>query len=254
MLQGPLFFRKDGLHFLMKILIVGAGGREHALTWKIAQSPLVSALFCAPGNGGMDEIATPLAIGAEDVEALVRWCEAEQPGLVVIGPEAPLVQGLADRLAALNIPAFGPSAAAAELEGSKGFMKDLCAKHGIPTAAYARFSNKDEARAYVERQGAPIVIKADGLAAGKGVTVAETLDQALDAIEACFDGAFGDAGHEVVVEEFMTGEEAKEYGLMDNVIPTLTQGLLEVCKVAPEDPVDYLAEFLFKHSTAGTAK
>ena len=215
MLQGPLFFRKDGLHFLMKILIVGAGGREHALTWKIAQSPLVSALFCAPGNGGMDEIATPLAIGAEDVEALVRWCEAEQPGLVVIGPEAPLVQGLADRLAALNIPAFGPSAAAAELEGSKGFMKDLCAKHGIPTAAYARFSNKDEARAYVERQGAPIVIKADGLAAGKGVTVAETLDQALDAIEACFDGAFGDAGHEVVVEEFMTGEEASVFALSD---------------------------------------
>jgi len=199
----------------MKILIVGAGGREHALTWKIAQSPLVTALFCAPGNGGMDQIATPLAIGAEDVDGLTAWCRTEKPDLVVIGPEAPLVQGLADRLYDLGIPAFGPSAAAAALEGSKGFMKDLCARHAIPTAAYARFSSKDEARAYVEAKGAPIVIKADGLAAGKGVTVADTLDQALDAVEACFDGAFGDAGHEVVIEECMVGEEASVFALSD---------------------------------------
>ena len=199
----------------MKILIVGAGGREHALTWKIAQSPLVTALFCAPGNGGMDDIATPLAIAAEDVDGLARWAEAEKPDLVVIGPEAPLVGGLADRLDAMGIPAFGPSKAAAALEGSKGFMKDLCAKYQIPTAAYARFDSKPDALAYIDRHGAPIVIKADGLAAGKGVTVAETTDQAKAAIEACFEGAFGDAGHEVVIEEFMEGEEASVFALSD---------------------------------------
>jgi len=199
----------------MKILVVGSGGREHALTWKIAQSPLVTSLFVAPGNGGMDKIATPLDIGAEDVDALTAWAKAEKPDLVVIGPEGPLVKGLADRLEALGIPAFGPKQNAAILEGSKGFMKDLCAKYNIPTAAYARFTAQADAEAYVKEQGAPIVIKADGLAAGKGVTVAMTLDEALAAVADCFDGAFGDAGAEVVVEEFMQGEEASFFVLTD---------------------------------------
>ena len=199
----------------MKVLLIGAGGREHALAWKIAQSPLVDALFIAPGNGGMNALGTLLPIGAEDVDALAAWAADNKPDLVVVGPEAPLVAGLADTLAGMNIPTFGPSANAAQLEGSKGFMKDLCAKYNIPTAGYARFTNKDDALAYTKQQGAPIVVKADGLAAGKGVTVAETLEQALEAIEDCFSGAFGEAGAEVVIEEFMEGEEASVFVMTD---------------------------------------
>lgn len=208
----------------MKILVVGGGGREHALAWKIAQSPLLTSLYIAPGNGGTPDLATHLDIGAEDVDGLIAWAKAEKPDLVVVGPEAPLVQGLADKLEALGIAVFGPSAAAAQLEGSKGFVKDLCARHNIPTAAYGRFTDAASARAYVQAQGAPIVVKADGLAAGKGVTVAETLDQALAAIDECFDGAFGDAGAEVVVEEFMAGEEASFFVLTDgvNALPLAT--------------------------------
>lgn len=199
----------------MKILVVGGGGREHALAWKIAQSPLVTSLYIAPGNGGTPDLATHVDIGAEDVAGLVNWAKAEKPDLVVVGPEAPLVAGLADQLNELGIAVFGPSAAAAQLEGSKGFVKDLCARHKIPTAAYGRFTDAASAKAYIQEQGAPIVVKADGLAAGKGVTVAETVDQALAAIDDCFDGAFGDAGAEVVVEEFMDGEEASFFVLTD---------------------------------------
>jgi len=200
----------------MKILVVGSGGREHALCWAIARSPLCSKLWCAPGNAGIAGVAQCLDLGADDLDGLVGFARAQGVELVVIGPEAPLVAGLADRLRAEGIKVFGPSAAAAALEGSKGFMKDLCARHGIPTAAYGRFSDAEAAKAFARAKGAPIVVKADGLAAGKGVTVAHTLDQALAAIdEALIGGRFGAAGHEVVVEEFMAGEEVSFFALVD---------------------------------------
>jgi phosphoribosylamine---glycine ligase len=200
----------------VRILIVGGGGREHALAWAIAASPLCDALFCAPGNAGIAQDATCVPIGAEDIEALVKFAQDEAIDLVVVGPEAPLVAGLVDRLDAVGIKAFGPSAAAAQLEGSKGFMKDFCARHGIPTAAYARFGEAGAARAYIRRQGAPIVVKADGLAAGKGVTVAQTVDEAEAAVAAAMeDKAFGAAGAEVVIEECVTGEEISVFALCD---------------------------------------
>jgi phosphoribosylamine--glycine ligase len=200
----------------MKILVVGGGGREHALCWAIAKSPLCDKLYCAPGNAGIAAVADCLAIGAEDVDALVAFAREEAVDFVVVGPEAPLVAGLVDRLDALGIRAFGPRAAAARLEGSKGFMKDLCAHHGIPSAAYGRFTEAAEAKAYVRAQGAPIVVKADGLAAGKGVTVAETVEQAETAIDdALVSGRFGSAGAEVVVEECLVGEEVSFFALCD---------------------------------------
>jgi phosphoribosylamine--glycine ligase len=181
----------------MRILVVGGGGREHALCWAIAASPLCDQLYCAPGNAGIAREATCVPTGAEDVEALLAFAQEERIDFVVVGPEAPLVLGLADRLAEAGIKVFGPSAAAAELEGSKGFMKDLCAKYGIPSAAYGRFTDADAAKAYLREQGAPIVVKADGLAAGKGVTVAATLAEAEAAVDAALlDGAFGEAGAE----------------------------------------------------------
>ncbi|MER8545502.1 phosphoribosylamine--glycine ligase [Mesorhizobium sp. M0684] len=199
----------------MRVLLIGSGGREHALAWKIAASPLLTKLYAAPGNPGIGREAELVRLDIADHTAVARFCRENEIGLVVVGPEGPLVAGIADDLRAEGIRVFGPSKAAARLEGSKGFTKDLCARYGIPTAAYGRFDDLASARTYVEKTGAPIVIKADGLAAGKGVTVAMTLDEALAALDACFDGSFGQAGAEVVVEEFLVGEEASFFCLCD---------------------------------------
>lgn len=199
----------------MKVLLIGSGGREHALAWKLAKSPLLETLYAAPGNPGIFEHAEPAGIDPDDHAAVVAFCKDKGIGFVVVGPEAPLVAGLADTLRAAGISTFGPSAAAAQLEGSKGFTKDLCARYDIPTGAYKRFKDAESAKAYTREQGAPIVVKADGLAAGKGVTVAMTLDEALAAIDDCFSGAFGAAGAEVVVEAFLDGEEASFFVLSD---------------------------------------
>ena len=199
----------------MNVLLLGSGGREHALGWKIAASPLLTTLYAAPGNPGIAQEAELVALDVSDHRAVARFCRDKSIDLVVVGPEAPLVAGIADDLRAAGIRVFGPSKAAAQLEGSKGFTKDLCAEFGIPTAAYGRFDTLTAAKAYVEKVGAPIVVKADGLAAGKGVTVAMTLGEALAALEACFDGAFGGAGAEVVVEELLVGEEASFFCLCD---------------------------------------
>ena len=199
----------------MNILLIGSGGREHALAWKLAASPMLTRLYAAPGNPGIAREAELVALDIADHAAVAAFCKDKAVDLVVVGPEGPLVAGIGDDLRAAGIRVFGPSKVAAQLEGSKGFTKDLCARYGIPTAAYGRFDNAGDARAYVEKMGAPIVIKADGLAAGKGVTVAMTLDEALEAVDACFEGAFGGAGASVVVEEFMTGEEASFFCLCD---------------------------------------
>jgi len=199
----------------MNILLIGGGGREHALAWKIAQSRHCGRLYAAPGNPGIARHAEPVKLDIADHAAVAAFCRDRQIGLVVVGPEAPLVAGLVDSLTREGIRAFGPTAAAARLEGSKGFTKDLCAEFGIPTAAYRRFDNGAKAKAWVARQGAPIVVKADGLAAGKGVTVAASIGEAVNAIDECFAGAFGGAGGEVVVEEFLQGEEASLFALCD---------------------------------------
>ncbi|TPN40957.1 phosphoribosylamine--glycine ligase [Mesorhizobium sp. B2-3-3] len=199
----------------MNVLLLGSGGREHALAWKIAASPLLTKLYAAPGNPGIGSEAELVKLDIADHAAIAAFCKDKEIDLVVVGPEGPLVAGIADDLRAANIRVFGPSKAAARLEGSKGFTKDLCARYNIPTAAYGRFSDLASARAYVEKTGAPIVIKADGLAAGKGVTVAMTLDEARAALDACFEGSFGAAGAEVVIEEFLTGEEASFFCLCD---------------------------------------
>ncbi len=199
----------------MNVLILGAGGREHALAWAVSSSPDLGNLFCAPGNGGMEDLCECVKLDIASHEAVISFCREKSIDLVIVGPEGPLVAGIVDDLEAENILAFGPSALAARLEGSKGFMKDLCAKYHIPTASYGRFSGKAEALEYVHRQGAPIVIKADGLAAGKGVTVAMELEDAVSAIEDIFAGKFGDAGLEVVIEEFLEGEEASFFVLAD---------------------------------------
>jgi len=199
----------------MKVLLIGSGGREHALAWKLAQSPLLTELHAAPGNPGIAEHATLAAINTEDQDAVIAFCRDKAIDFVVVGPEAPLVAGLADTLRAAGFKVFGPSAAAAHLEGSKGFTKDICARYDIPTGAYQRFNNAPKAKAYIREQGAPIVVKADGLAAGKGVTVAMTVDEALAAVDDCFEGAFGAAGAEVVVEAYLDGEEASFFCLSD---------------------------------------
>lgn len=208
----------------MKVLVVGGGGREHALCWSIAASPLLTKLYCAPGNGGIKDVAECAAIGAEDVDGIVDFTKSHAIDFVVIGPEGPLDLGLADRLADAGIKVFGPSAEAAQLEASKGYTKDLCTEAGIPTAAYARFTDAGAAKAYVSDQGASIVVKADGLAAGKGVIMAETVEEAHTAIDEIFGGAFGEAGAEVVVEAFLTGEEASFFALCDgeNVLALAT--------------------------------
>ncbi|GAB4136270.1 MAG: phosphoribosylamine--glycine ligase [Sphingomonadales bacterium] len=199
----------------MNVLVIGGGGREHALCWKLAQSPRLNRLYCSPGNGGIAAVAECLALDSDDQDAVIAWCRDRVIDLVVIGPEAPLVGGLSDALKAAGIRAFGPSAAAAQLEGSKAFTKQICDRAGIPTAGYAHFTEAEAAKAYIAEKGAPIVIKADGLAAGKGVTVAMTRADAMAAVEDCFAGRFGEAGAAVVVEEFLEGEEASFFALVD---------------------------------------
>jgi phosphoribosylamine---glycine ligase len=200
----------------MRVLVVGSGGREHALAWAISASPLVDALYCAPGNAGIAEEAECVPIRATDITGLVEFCRRERIDFVVAGPEAPLVLGLVDALEAEDIPAFGPNAAAAALEGSKAFAKDLCLRAGIPTAAYQRFRDPVAAKAFIASHGAPIVVKADGLAGGKGVTVALDLDTACQAVDAALvEQRFGEAGCEIVVEDFLEGEEASFFALVD---------------------------------------
>src|ERR1700729_2239405 len=199
----------------MKILLLGSGGREHALAWKIAASPLVTKLWCAPGNAGIAREAECVALDVSDHAAVIAFCQRNAGDLVVVGPETPLAAGIVDDLTAHGIKAFGPSKLAARLEGSKGFTKALCSEFGIPTGAYGRFNNADAALAYVHAQGAPIVVKADGLAAGKGVGGAQSLREAEDAIAMLFGGAFGAAGAEVVIEEFLSGREISFFALSD---------------------------------------
>lgn len=206
----------------MRVLVVGGGGREHALCWAISASPLCEKLYCAPGNAGIAEAAECVNISAEDVSALVDFAVKQKIDFVVVGPEAPLVAGLVDRLTARGIKAFGPSASAARLEGSKGFMKDLLAKNNIPTAWYGRFTDINKAKAFVREKGAPIVVKADGLAAGKGVVLCQSVDEAETALDSMMTAKdFGQAGDEVVIEEFLVGEEASYFALVDgtNVLP-----------------------------------
>jgi phosphoribosylamine--glycine ligase len=200
----------------MKILVIGSGGREHALAWAIAASPLVDRLYCAPGNAGIAEDAECVSIAASDTPGIIAFCKRAAVDFVVVGPEAPLVGGLVDALEGAGIAAFGPSAAAAVLEGSKGFMKDLCAREEIPTAWYRRFRDSAAAKTYIAQQGAPIVVKTDGLAAGKGVVVAADLAEANAAVDAALgEGRFGAAGAEIIVEECLIGEEASFFALVD---------------------------------------
>ena len=208
----------------MNILLIGSGGREHALAWALANSPLLTKLYVAPGNAGMSELAELVSLDAADHGGVIDFCQTKGIDFVVVGPEAPLVAGLVDDLTAAGIKAFGPSKAAAQLEGSKSFTKAICDAANIPTAKYGHFKNAADAKAHVETHDAPIVVKADGLAAGKGVVVAMAKDEALEAIDACFDGSFGDAGAEVVLEEFLEGEEASFFVLSDgkNILPLAT--------------------------------
>jgi phosphoribosylamine--glycine ligase len=208
----------------MNILLLGSGGREHALAWKLAASPLADRLYCAPGNAGIAREAECVALDPADHPAIMAFCKAKAIDFVVVGPEIPLVAGVVDALEAAGIKTFGPTRAAARLEGSKGFTKDLCHANNIPTAAYERFTAAAPAKDYARRVGAPIVVKADGLAAGKGVVVAMTPAEAEAAIDVIFGGGLGAAGAEVVVEEFLTGEEASLFVLCDgeNVVPLAT--------------------------------
>lgn len=200
----------------MKILLVGSGGREHALAWKLAQSENCTKIYCAPGNAGIAEVAENIDIFADDIDGLVTFAAKENIGLVVIGPEAPLVAGLADRLIAQNIKVFGPSQSAAQLEGSKGFMKDFCAKYNIPTAAYGRFTDIEAAQKFIAETGAPIVVKADGLAAGKGVIICTSEQEAIEAATEMLSGTlFGQAGQSIVIEEFLDGQELSFFALAD---------------------------------------
>ncbi|HEX2525512.1 MAG TPA: phosphoribosylamine--glycine ligase [Geminicoccus sp.] len=201
----------------MKTLVIGSGGREHALCWSLAASPLVSEVLCAPGNAGIANVARCVPVPVDDVEGLLRLALDEGVGLVVVGPELPLTLGLVDRLSEAGVRAFGPSAAAARLESSKAFTKDFCTRHGIPTARYRTFTRgqEEDARTYVRAEGAPIVVKADGLAAGKGVVVAGTIEEALAAVDDAFSGGFGEAGATLVIEECLQGEEASLFALCD---------------------------------------
>ena len=208
----------------MNVLVVGSGGREHALCWSLAASPLVETLWCAPGNAGIAAAARCVALAPMDFDGLTAFCREKAVDFAVVGPEAPLVAGLVDRLEAEGVAAFGPRAAAARIEGSKGFMKDLCTRCGVPTAAYRRVTSLGEVRTFVARHGTPVVVKADGLAAGKGVVCAATEAEAVEAARAALDGAFGDAGRELVIEAFLEGAEASYFALVDGetVLPLET--------------------------------
>ncbi|QMV03049.1 phosphoribosylamine--glycine ligase [Devosia sp. D6-9] len=201
----------------MRVLLIGSGGREHALAWALAKSPRLTRLFVAPGNAGTAKVAENVALDPNDHAAVLDFVKSQNIDFVVIGPDAQVVAGLGDDVRAIGIPCFGPSKQAAQLEGSKSFTKALCDEMGIPTAAYAKFDAEAPALAYVREQGAPIVIKADGLALGKGVTVAMTLEEAEAAIRDCFAGAFGASGAEVVIEEFLEGEEVSVFVLCDGI-------------------------------------
>jgi phosphoribosylamine--glycine ligase len=219
--------RTPFVEHLMNILIIGNGGREHALAWKAAQSPLANKVYVAPGNAGtaLEPGLTNVEISATDIPALLAFAQSNDIGLTIVGPEAPLVIGVVDAFQAAGLKIFGPSQAAAQLEGSKAFTKDFLARHNIPSAEYQNFTEVEPALAYVRSKGAPIVIKADGLAAGKGVIVAMTLQEAEDAVQDMLAGnAFGDAGHRIVVEEFLDGEEASFIVMVDgeNVVPMAT--------------------------------
>ena len=209
----------------MKVLVIGGGGREHALVWKLRQNPTVTRVYCAPGNAGIAQEAECIPVGAEDLDKLLDFARQEKPDLTVVGPEAPLNLGLADRFAAQGLTVCGASQRAAFIEGSKAFSKELMAKYGIPTGAFEIFTDRDQAAAYIKAKGAPIVVKADGLAAGKGVIPSQTLDQALAALDLIMvKKAFGAAGNKVVIEEFLTGEEASFLAFSDgeHVVPLPT--------------------------------
>ena len=199
----------------MNVLLIGGGGREHALAWAISASPKISTLFCSPGNPGISEVATCVAIDVEDHQAVVDFCRLNAVELVVVGPEAPLVAGLADDLRAAGLRCFGPGKVAAQLEGSKAFTKRLCDAANIPTARYRTFNSAADAKAYLAEHSLPVVIKADGLAAGKGVAIAETQDDANQFVDECFGGKFGAAGASLVIEEFLVGEEASFFAVCD---------------------------------------
>jgi phosphoribosylamine--glycine ligase len=204
---------------MAKVLVIGSGGREHALVWRLKQSPSVTEVFCAPGNGGIAQDATCITLKSPD--DIVHFCKENAIGLVVIGPEQPLVDGLANRLEQEKIPVFGTSAAAAKLEGSKGFMKSICKKYNIVTADYGFFAHAGEAKTFLQGKSYPIVIKADGLAAGKGVIIAQSKQEAEDTIDAMFSGQFGDSGKSIVIEEFMEGPEVSLFALCDGNNATL---------------------------------
>ncbi len=209
----------------MKVLVIGSGGREHALCWAIAKSPDCGELYCAPGNAGIDRIAVAVPVAADDLYGIVNFVDDNDIDFVVVGPEGPLVAGLVDRLEAAGVKAFGPTAKAARLEGSKGYTKDLCAKYQIPTADYARFDEPDAAKDYIRVKGAPIVVKADGLAAGKGVILCRNENEAYAAIDhIMIEDAFKGAGAEVVIEEMLEGEEASFFALVDGerALPLVT--------------------------------
>jgi len=212
----------------MRVLVIGGGGREHALCWALAASPLTAELYCAPGNAGIAREAVCVDFEAEDIDAATHFCRQQRIDLAVIGPEAPLVAGITDALRKIGVKVFGPTREAARLEGSKGFMKDLCARHGIPTAAYRRFTEAGAARSYVRELDVPVVVKADGLASGKGVTVCANYADADEAIDALLsEGALGEAGSAIVVEEGLEGHEASAMALVDGETALMMESALD---------------------------
>jgi phosphoribosylamine--glycine ligase len=258
----------------MKVLVVGGGGREHALIWKIAQSPLVETIYCAPGNPGIAGLAECVHIQADEIDTLLDFAKAEKVDLTVVGPEVPLTMGIVDKFQASGLEIFGPNQSAARIEGSKSFSKDLMIKYDIPTAAYQTFTDRDAAVAYIKEQGAPIVVKADGLAAGKGVIVAMSEEQALAAIDdIMLDKVFGAAGASVVIEEFMDGEEASFFAFTDgkNILPLASSqdhkrvhdndegpntggmGAYSPAPVVTEELHDVIVETVVKPTIAGMA-